>query len=345
MRLDNTQLAISKTVEAAFNTSDATAANYEWLPTTDPFFILPKLEKVNDAARVGRNAPSRQCNTYFSPSQVSVKDDVETTAPGRLFRRALGGAVTDTVVVAGVYDHEFAVLPPQVGDVLPSFNILSILGAADFRLAGLMVNKIKFSQKSGDRVQHETEIVGSGRFTNPSAITPFPALTDSPCMDGHKVVIQYKEADNTTVVNLSTLGTVVEWMIEHDNKIRTNRRRTGDPVQTVGTDEGAYVRKMPRGKYTTAGQITLDFNDLTYWLKSVKNEILNELKITIPGPIISGVNRHEFEIIIPKFSFDSPDTGADEDDAALPINILCLEDPVTKGTIKGRVRNNIATLL
>ncbi len=345
MRLDNTQLGLSKTCESPFNTSEAVAANYEWLPTTDPFFILPKLEKINDAGRVGRNAPSHQCNTYFAPAQIAVKDDVETQSPARLFRRGLGGAVTSTLVVTGVHDHEFAVLPPQVGDVLPSFNILSVLGAADFRLAGLMVNKIKFSQKSGDRVQYEADIVGSGRFTNPSAIAPFPALTDSPCMDGHKVTVKYTETDGTTVVNLSTLGSIVEWMIEHDNKIRTNRRRTGDPVQTVGTDEGAYVRKMPRGKYTTAGQLTLDFADLSYWLKSVKNEVLNNLTITIPGPIITGANRHEFEIIIPKFSFDSPDTGADEDDAATPINILFLEDAVTKGTIKGRVRNANPTLI
>lgn len=345
MRLDNTQLAISKTVEASFNTTESTAGNYEWCPSNEPLMILPKLEKLNDATRIGRNAPSHQCNAYWTPPQISIKDDLETGVPARLLRRALGGAVTSTLVATGVYDHEFAILPPQVGDVLPSFNIISVLGAADYLLAGLMVNKFKVMQKNGERVQHETEIVGSGKFTNPSAITPFPSLSASPCMNGHETVIKYTETDGLTVVNLSTLGLVVDWMLEHDNKIRTNRRRSGDPVLTVGRDEGAYVRKMPRGKYTTAGQITLEFADLTYWTKSVKNEILNDFSILIPGPKIDATYRHEIEFIIPKFSFDSPDTGSDEDDAATPINIVCLEDPVTKGTMKVRVRNASATLV
>lgn len=344
MRLDNTQLNISKTVESAFNTPEASSGNYEWCPSTDPIFILPKLEKVNDAGRIGRNASSHQCNTYWSPAQISIKDDVETGVPARLLRRGLGGLSTPTLVATGVYDHDFAILPPQVGDVLPSFNIMSVLGAADYLLAGLMVNKFKWSQKSGDRVQHETDIVGSGKFATPSGKTLNP-LGDLPCMDGHKTAISYKEPGGASGVNLSNLGLVAEWMVEHDNKIRTNRRRSGDPTQTVNGEEGAYVRKMPRGKYTTAGQIILEFVDLTYWLKSVKNEICEDFSILIPGPKIDATYRHEIELIFPRFSFDSPDTGADEDDAATPINLIFHEDPVTKGTMRVRVRNTNATLV
>jgi hypothetical protein len=349
MRLDNTQLAISKTVESSFNTPETTAGNFEWFPTTDPLFILPKAETINDGNRVGRNAASHLCNTYWSPTQISVADDVETGVPARLARRLLGGLATSTPVAAGVYDHTFAILPPQVGDVLPSFSMLSVLGAADFLLAGLMVNKMKWSQKNGDRVQHETEIVGSGKFTNPSAVSPFPSLGALPCMDGHKTIVKYTETDGTTVVNLSTLGKVIEWMIEHDNKIRTNRRRSGDPVITVGGVSAAYVRKMPRGKYTTTGQLVVDFADLSDWQKSVKNEILNNLTITVPGQLIANVAGtdyfNEYEIIIPKFGFEGVDTGEDEGDAATPITIVPFEDPVTKGTMKMRVRNGSATLV
>lgn len=343
MRLDNTQVNISKTIESVFNTPEATAGNYVWCPSTDPIFILPKLEKTNDAARIGRNAPSHQCNTYWSPTQISIKDDVETGVPANLLRRGLGGSSTPTLVTAGVYDHEFAILPPQIGDVLPSFSMMAVLGAADYLLAGLMVNKTKWSQKNGDRVQHETDIVGSGKFTNPSG-KALQSLGDLPCMDGHKTVIKYKEPGGATTVNLSTLGLIIEWMLEHDNKIRTNRRRSGDPVQTVNGEDGAYVRKMPRGKYTTAAQIVLEFLDLTYWLKSVKNEICEDFSILIPGSKIDATYRHEIELIIPRFSFDSPDTSSDEDDAATPINIVCLEDPVTKGTMRVRVRNTSPTL-
>ena len=350
MRLDNTQLAISKTCEPPFNTHETSSANYVDLPTTDGFFVLPKLEKVSNAVRVGRNAPTHLCNTYWSPAAISLKDDVQTGVPGNLFRRALGGSVQDTPVVAVVYDHEFAILPPQVGDVLPSFNIISVLGLADYLLAGLMVDKIKFSQKNAERVQYEANIVGSGRFVNPSGFgKAMPDQSDTPCMDGYRTIVRYTDVDGSTV-NLSALGTVSEWMVEHDNKIRTNRRRDGDPIQTLPTGgSGAYVRKMPRGKYETKGQIVLDFNDLSYWLKSVKNEQLTNLTFSVRGPKIATVNGvdyfHEFDIIVPLFGFDSPDTGEEEGDATTPIGIVCFEDPVTKGTLKGRIRNGVPTLV
>jgi len=344
MRTENTQIAISTTCESTFNTPKTNASDYEGLPTTEPFFLLPKVEKINDGNRVGKNAPTHLCNTYWSHGEAAIKDDVDTNVPAKLLRRALGGGVTDTLISAGVYDHTFNILPPQVGDVLPSFNIVAILGASDFLLSGVMCDAIKFSQKNAERVQYEANLVGSGKFTNPSGITPFPAMATTPCMDGYKVEVKYTDVDGTTVVNLSTLGKVVEWMVEHKNNIRRDRRRTGDPVQTVSTANAAHTRKMPRGKYETTAQITVDFNDLTDWTKSVKNEQLTNLSILIPGPPI-GSSRHEFELIVPLFSFDTPETGDDDGDATTPINIVCLEDPVTKGTMKARIRNATATLV
>ena len=82
-----------------------------------------------------------------------------------------------------------------MGDVLPSFNIVAILGASDFLLAGCMTDSIKFSQKNAERVQYEANLVGSGKFTNPSLITPFPAMANTPCMDGYKVEVKYTDAD------------------------------------------------------------------------------------------------------------------------------------------------------
>lgn len=342
MRLDNTRLSISKTTESAFNTPETTSGNYVDLPTTNAFYMLPKLEKVSNQQRVGRNAPTHLCNTYFSHSEVTIKDDIETNVPAMLSRRGLGGTDTKTNVAAGVYDHDIPILPPSIGDILPSFNLAVILGQADFLLAGLMTDKLKFSQKGAERAQYEANIVGSGKFANPSGIA-LPSQPDTDCMDGHKTVVSYVDVDGASKINLSALGTVLEWMVEHDNKIRKNKRRLGDPVQTVSTGSGAYVRSQPRGKYETKGQLSLDFNDLTYWTKSVKNEKLTNLKFTVQGPLIANVGGidyfQEFEIIIPSFGFDSPDTGDDEGDAITPINIIPFEDPITKGTFKIRIRN------
>ena len=347
MRLDSTQLAISKTCESSFNTPETVAANYQDLPTTEAFFVLPKVEKVSDAARIGRNAATHLCNTYWQHTEATIKDDLNSGVAASLVRRGLGGTVTPVLVAAGVYDKTFAILPPQVGSILPSFNIVAQLGAADFLLSGMMTDKLKFSQKGADRVQYESNVVGSGKFLNPSGIV-IPAPVDVPCFDGFRTVVKYMTEGKGATVNLSDLGKLLEWSLEHDNKIQRNKRRTGDPIQTVSGASAAHVRRQPRGKYETKGQILLDFDDLNDWINSVKNAILEDLSFLTQGTKIANVAGtdyyNEVEIIVPKFSFDSPDTGNDSGDATTPIGIVPLEDPVTKGTFKMRVRSAAATL-
>lgn len=345
MRLDSTQFWISKTLEATFNTPEPTGSNYSFLGSQDPAYMLPKMEKVSDANRVGVNAATHLCNVYWSHAEIGPKDDCETGNPARLFRRCLGGAVTDTLVVAGVYDHTFAILSPQVGDVLPSFSVASLLGAASFLFSGAMVDRFKVAQKNAERGQYEADIVTSGKFTNPHGLTSLPAFVSPPCMDGFRTEITYVDPASNPV-NLGTVGKVIDWSVEHNNNIRRNKRRIGDPIQTVAsTASAAHVRSMPRGKYETTIQMTVDFIDLADWTTSVKNEIMTNLKFKIVGPVISEAYRHEFEIIVPKFSFDSVDAGEDEGDAATPLNIIPLADPVTGGTITGRIRNADATLV
>ncbi len=347
MRLDSTQLWISKTLEASFNTPEASGANYSYLGSQNPVLILPRQEKVSDANRVGVNAATHLCPTYWSHPEVGVNDDVETDNPARLFKRCLSGAVTDTVVSAGaVWDHTFAILSPQVGDVLQSFNVASLLGAASYLLGGCMVERFKVSQKNADRVQFEADIVGSGKFTAPHGLTSLPAFVSPPCMDGFRTKIAYLDSDNVTTIDLGTLGKVIEWSVEHKNNIRRNKRRIGDTIQAPVTgSDAAHVRTMPRGKYETSIGMMVDFADLTDWQRSVKNAIMSNLKFTISGPIITGIYRHEFEIIVPKFSFESVEAGEDEGDAATSLNVIPLADPVTGGTITGRIRNNTATLV
>ncbi|MEZ5421852.1 MAG: hypothetical protein R2682_02000 [Pyrinomonadaceae bacterium] len=347
MRLDSTQLWLSKTLEASFNTPEPTGSNYSYLGSQNPLLVLPVQEKVSDANRVGVNAPTHLCPTYWSHPELSVNDDAETDNPARIFRRALGGAVTDTVVTAGtVWDHTFAILSPQVGDTLPSFSMASLLGSASYLLAGCMVDRFKISQKNSDRVQYEADIVGSGKFTNPHGLTSLPAFVSPPCMDGFRTKISYLDSDGSTTIDLGTLGKVIEWSVEHKNNIRRNRRRVGDTIQAPVTDsDAAHVRSMPRGKYETGVQMMVDFADLADWQRSIKNAIMTNLKFTVVGPIISGADRHEFEIIVPKFSFESTTPGEDEGDAATTLNIVPLADPVTGGTITGRIRNGSATLV
>lgn len=345
MRTDSAQHWISKTVEGSYNTAEPTGSNYSFIPTQDAFYQLPEIEKVNDGNRIGRNAPSHVCNTYWKNPAYGLKDDVETDVPARLLRRALGGSVTNTTVAAGVYDHEFAILSPQVGSILPSFGMASLLGTASFLFHGCMVDRFKISQKNSERAIYEADIIGSGKFTQPHGLTSLPALAATPCMDGFRTVVQYTDDEENDVV-LSDLGTIIEWMVEHKNNIRGNKRRVGDTIQTVGSlGSAAHVKSMPRGKYETSIGLLVDFEDLSNWQTSAENTEFTDLKFKVVGPKIDATYRHEFEIIVPQFVFEMVSPSDDEGDAATQINVIALQDAVTGGTITARVRNATATLV
>lgn len=345
MRTDTARHWISKTLEAAFNTPEPTGANYVAVPTTDAFFQLPTIEKVNDGNRIGQNAPSHLCNTYWSNPQYGLKDDAETGVPARLLARALGGSVTDTLVETGVYDHEFAILDPAVGSILPSFSMVSLLGAASFLFAGCMVERFKVTQKNSDRAQYEADILGSGKFANPHGLVALPALGTTPCMDGFRTTVEYTD-DTPATVDLSTAGNIIEWSVEHKNNIRANKRRVGDTIQTVGTlGSAAHVKAMPRGKFETSISLLVDFADLDDWTASAENKNYTDLKFKIVGPAIGAASRQEFEIIVPSFVFETVAPADDSGDAATQINVIALQDAVSGGTITGRVRNTSATLV
>lgn len=346
MRLRDSQSWLSKTLESTYNTAVTGGTNYEFIPTTNPFFALPVVEKVNDGGRIGRNAPSHLCNTYWSHFEMSIQDDVETGVPARLFRRALGGSVTDTLVATGVYDHTFAMLNPQIGVNLPSFSVPVLLGDASFLFAGCRVDRFKVMQQNNERVTYECDIVGSGKFTNPHGLTSLPALSPVPCMDGFRTEVTYVDETSTTI-NLGTVGNLIEWSVELNNNLRRNRRRVGDPIQTVASSgAAAHVRNLPLGQErTTTISLKLDFIDLTEWTKAVANKTLTNLKFKVVGPLIDASNRHEFEIIVPQFAFEVVTPDEDEGDAAITINVIAFEDTVTRGTITGRVRNDQATLV
>lgn len=348
MLVENAQHWVSKTVEGTYNTAEATGSNYSRVATKAPFFVLPKVQKMSDAGRSGQNAPTHLCNHYWMPGQYGFADDAETDVPARMLRRAMGGSVTNTLVDTGVYDHEFAILQPQIGSILPSFGMVSLLSPASFLLHGCMVDRFKLSQKKGDeRAQAEWDIVNSGKFTTPHGLSSLPELAATPCMDAFRTVVSYFDTTEDDTVDFGALGTLLEWMVEHKNNLKTNKRRIGDTIQTVNTASAAHVRKLPRGKYETTAQIVLDFtsSSMSDWARSVENVEMQDLSFKVVGPVIASTYRHEFEIIVPRFVFDAVDTGDDDGDATTPINIIPLQDPTSKGTITARIRNGSATLV
>ncbi len=346
MRTEDARHWLSNTLESTFNTAPSTGSAYSQIPTKNPFFILPKLEKMSDAGKSGHTAPTHLCNHYWSPGQYTFSDDVETNVPARLFARCLGGTITDGTVTDSAYDHTFGILDPRVGSILPSMGLCSLLDTASFLMHGVMVERFKVSQRGDERAQYEADLVNTGKFTTPHGLTSLPELVAPVCMDSYRTTVTYLDSDNTTTIDLGSVGRLIEWSVEHKNNIKTNKRRIGDTTLTPSTGgTGAYVRRMPRGKYETNISMTVDFLSNADWLKGSLNEVMTNLKFKIVGPAIGGSSRHEFEIIVPRFSFQAVDPGEDDGDAATTLTIVPLEDATTLGTITGRVKNATATLV
>lgn len=344
MRIRDAQLWISKTLEGSFNTPESTGTNYSFVPTTSPQFLLPAPEKVNDANRAGRNAASHACNTWWTPLELPLTDDIETDVPARLMARAFGGSVTDTLVDTGVYDHTFPLLNPQTGVNLPSFSMAALLGSASWLFSGCRVNGFRMFQQGDQRVQYEANVMNSGKFTTPHGLTSLPGLGTTVCMDAYRTEVSYKDSGSSSVA-LHTLGTMIEWSAGLTNNLRP-KRRIGDTALTVESGTAAYVRSMPLGQERAVDiSMKLDFANLNEWKESIKNGSCTDLKFTAKGPLIDDTYRHEVEIIVPKFTFEVVTPDEDEGDAAIQINVLPFEDSVSKGAITGRVRNASATLV
>jgi hypothetical protein len=337
----DTQIAFSKVKETAYNTPHTTAANFLGLLTSDVFFYLPKIEQIVKDDLLGHEFPTHACNDYWQHSEMSFTEDLETKIGGRFLAYALGGSINATAVAgaASVNDLEFAMLPASAGRQLPSFDVASVLGAADFLMAGVCVDKFRVEQKRSARATYKVDCVGSGKYVTPNGISGgLPSAPSVACMDGRDTVIKYTSG---SVVDLSATYRVMDWFVEVNNNLKKGDKRLGDPT----VDGAGHVRKLLRGeKRQVTTEITLAHDGLTEWTLMKNGDILTDLTYTVKGPIIGATTaRNEIEFIIPKAQVSMVETGNEDGTATVKVSFVVLEDPVTKGGIKARVRTNEAT--
>lgn len=63
-----------------------------------------------------------------------------------------------------VYKHSCNMLSNTISRQLPSFAIASSLGGANYRMAGMVVDRFRLSQNRADRPQYAIDVVGSGKY-------------------------------------------------------------------------------------------------------------------------------------------------------------------------------------
>jgi hypothetical protein len=170
-----------KVRESSYNTPQTTGSNYERVIADQIVVTIPNPEKRTDLGRAGSEFATTQCNTYWTPTAISLGSDVDFNGPmGRLALRAVGGTITDTtVVIAAAFKHSAPMLPGSSGLQLPSFNyILDIPGSgADYLYTGMVVDRYRLSQDGSDVAKVSVDLVGSGKHRSPNAVSSLPSAS------------------------------------------------------------------------------------------------------------------------------------------------------------------------
>ena len=341
-------LYFSKTREASYNAGVASGANYSKIRTTQPQFLLPQIEFVNDANRPGNGHEfaTEWCASYITQPAFSVTDDINFGIAGRLALRALGGTVTSAQQGSTTaYKHSCNMLPIASGRQLPSFSAASELGGASFKMDGMVVDSYRVSQTRADRPQYSVNVIGSGKHTTPHGLTSLPATMDTvSCLNGNATEVYWTDSSGTTT--FSGVSCVLRsWFIDIANNSRTNDRCAGDLTQTMTynstTTYPAYVSKTLRGSRVVTAQIQILLDStIVPWERYVTGQELTNITFKAQSSSEAGTGyKYGVNFIIPKARIQSIESGDSDGDAALTINLLGMYDSISGGAVKCEVIN------
>jgi len=179
--INDVSLFVSKALEATYNQDVVSGLDYAKIRTLQAAYVLPQVEFINDAGVPGNGHEfaTTWCPSYISHPAFTFTDDVNFGIAGRLALRALGGTVTTTPLTGSANEHKCEMLPISTGRQLPSFTMISELGGASFRCAGMVVDRFRLSQNRADRPQYTVDVIGSGDFTTPFQLIGTCTITNA----------------------------------------------------------------------------------------------------------------------------------------------------------------------
>lgn len=344
-------LFISKRREAAFNTPFTAGADFLQATSQNPIVLIPELEKTDDANRSGNSSEfaTVQCNQYWLPPAASFQDQANFDLAGRLALRGVGGAVTDTTVVAAVaFRHAANMLSKTVGLQYPSSTVISELGGASFLFAGCVVDRFRLSQEGTNPVLAQFDLLGSGKHRSPHAVAALPAVPAFSCLKP-KSFLEY--TDDVGLKDLTAGCRVRSWFIEvANNHAPADDRCIGDPSQNAGdyttsggASDAAYLSKLTRGDRVVTAQIVILLDStMPEWLKMASNIPLTNITFGARGAVLDGAGPtyESLKAIIPNGRFAAVQETDSNGKAALVLNFKAMYDATAIG-VRVEVVNGI----
>lgn len=265
----NAVLYLDKVRESTYNTPQTTGSNYERVVSDQNVVFIPNPEKRNDLGRAGSEFATTQCNTYWTPTAISINGDVDFNGiMARLGLRAVGGTITDTTVVsAAAFKHSAPMLSSASSLQLPSFNAIADIpgSGADYLYTGMVVDRYRLSQDGSEVAKVSVDLIGSGKHRTPNAVTSLPSASSFACVKPYA----FLSYNNGGAIDLAgTSCRVKSWFIEiANNHAPQNERCIGDSYQDYGdysasggASEAAYLGKLEHGDRTVSAEIVLELD-------------------------------------------------------------------------------------
>ncbi len=352
-RQNEASLWISKNRESAFNTPVTAGASFLSATSQNPIVLIPELEKTDDAGRAGNASefPTAQCNQYWAPPAASFSDQANFDLFGRLALRAVGGAVTDTTVVASVaFKHAANMLAKSVGLQYPSSTVISELGGASFLFPGMVVERFRLSQEGINPVIAQFDLLGSGKHRSPHAVTSLPSVPAFSCLKP-KSFLEY--TDDVGLKDLTTGCRVRSWFVEivnnhapaDDRCIGDSSQNAGDYTASGGLSDAAFNSKLTRGNRAINAEIVILLDStLPEWLKMAENTALTNVTFGAKGAVLDATapTYQSLKVILPNAKFAAVREQDSNGKAALTLSFKAFYDSTAIGA-KVEVVNGTAS--
>ena len=216
-----------------------------------------------------------------------------------------------------VYDHVFTETLPK-----PSLTVEESIAENVRRYAGTIASQLKFSVKSGERLQVEANVMAKSQ-TASSAITP--TFTTVPAFDHTQTQIK---------IGGSSIGEVESFELTYKNGI--------DFINTLGSADPSYASVQGGSEVSGKLELYLDSTTITE-LTNYINKTTRSIELIATGSSIGTAANYVLDLLVPKAVYKTVDTKITDNHNLLSIEFDSYLDTATSKLIAITLTNLLSS--
>ncbi len=336
--------------EATYNVAVSAGADFEALVSSNPFYLLPVIEKTSDAGQIGTGThfATHLCNDYWAQPGVDFATQIALfTIYARFWLRAFGGTVTTAAAGTG-FKHTAPLQAEDDGSQLPGTTMIVENGPQKVLETGMVPATATLSKTRRDRPTLSFSFVGTGNHVNQHAVSGLPSYASDQSCPKSGITVKYTNPD-AAIIDLGLQGCdFVDLAVALNNNLLIGDRCPSDPELTMPTTDGGTANVVTRVLRQEQGldvgfTFLLDTTNPEYTLH-LTNENCTNLVIGVRGPVIgAGPATYELGVEIPKINFRTAAATDNEGNAAYGVAVEVLVQDVPADLPKAYVINEVAS--